>query len=81
MEAFLDAFAAALRLVASGDPNLVRIILLSLKVSLSAVCIAALIGIPLGGLIALSRFPGRQALIVMFNALMGLPPVVVCLMV
>ena len=81
MQAFLDAFTAALRLVASGDQDLIRIILLSLKVSLSAVCIAALIGIPLGGLIALSRFPGRQALIVMFNALMGLPPVVVGLMV
>jgi tungstate transport system permease protein len=52
-----------------------------LEVSLSAVFIAAVIGVPIGGLIALSNFPGRQVLIVTFNALMGLPPVVVGLMV
>ena len=81
MDAFLDAFTAAFGLIGSGDPDLLRIIALSLKVSLSAVGIAILMGMPLGGLIALGRFPGRQVLIVIFNALMGLPPVVVGLMV
>jgi tungstate transport system permease protein len=54
---------------------------LSLQVSLAAVAIAALVGMPLGALIALRRFPGRRVLIVAFNALMGLPPVVVGLVV
>jgi tungstate transport system permease protein len=81
MDAFLDAFVAALALIGAGDPDLLRIIALSLKVSLSAVGIAMLVGMPMGGLIALGRFPGRQALVVIFNALMGLPPVVVGLMV
>jgi tungstate transport system permease protein len=81
MDAFLEAFLSALSLIRDGDPDLLRIISLSLKVSLSAVAIAVLIGLPLGGLIALGRFPGRQWLIVIFNALMGLPPVVVGLMV
>ena len=81
MDAFLEAFAAALALIGAGDPDLLRIIALSLKVSLSAVGIAVLVGMPVGGLIALGRFPGRQVLIVIFNALMGLPPVVVGLMV
>jgi tungstate transport system permease protein len=63
------------------DANLSEIILLSLRVSLSAVIIAALIGMPVGAVIALTRFPGRQVLIVAFNALMGLPPVVVGLLV
>jgi tungstate transport system permease protein len=81
MDAFLGAFQAALSLIASADPDLMGIIALSLEVSLSAVFIATVIGVPIGGLIALSNFPGRQVLIVTFNALMGLPPVVVGLMV
>jgi tungstate transport system permease protein len=68
---------SALQLVLSGDPALVAIVGLSLAVSLSAVACAALIGIPLGAWIALTRFPGRDAAIVVLNALMGLPPVVV----
>jgi tungstate transport system permease protein len=71
----------ALQLVLSGDPALFAIVRLSLYVSLSAVVLAALIGIPLGAWIALTRFPGRQGVIVLFNALMGLPPVVVGLAV
>jgi len=59
----------------------VRIVLLSLQVSLTAVCIAALVGLPLGALIAVRRFRGRHTLIVFLNALMGLPPVVVGLLV
>jgi tungstate transport system permease protein len=68
---------SALQLVLSGDPALLAIVRLSLIVSLSAVLCAALIGIPLGALIALTRFPGRETVIVAVNAMMGLPPVVI----
>jgi len=71
----------ALGLVLSADPALVAIVRLSLIVSLTAVLFAALIGIPFGALVALTRFPGREAVIVVLNALMGLPPVVVGLCV
>jgi tungstate transport system permease protein len=73
--------ASALDLVLRADPALMAIVRLSLLVSLSAVALAALIGIPLGALIALTRFPGRNGAIVLLNALMGLPPVVVGLLV
>src|SRR5215211_1197342 len=73
--------ASALQLVLSGDPALLAIVRLSLVVSLSAVFFASLIGLPLGALIGLTRFPGRQGVIVVLNALMGLPPVVVGLAV
>ena len=73
----MTASQSALELVLSGDPSLFAIVRLSLLVSLTATLFAALIGAPLGALIALTRFPGREALIVIFNALMGLPPVVV----
>ena len=69
--------ASAWQLVLSGDPVLMGIVALSLAVSLAATAVAALVGIPLGALIALTRFPGREAAIVTVNALMGLPPVVV----
>src|SRR2546423_5400896 len=72
---------SALQLVLTGDPALVAIVRLSLAVSLSAVFVAALFGLPFGALIALTRFPGRQGVIVVLNALMGLPPVVVGLAV
>jgi tungstate transport system permease protein len=72
----MPADTSALDLVLSGDPTLFGIVQLSLAVSLSATMLAALIGAPLGALIALSRFPGRQAVVVALNALMGLPPVV-----
>jgi tungstate transport system permease protein len=68
---------SALQLVLAGDPALLAIVRLSLIVSLSAVALAALIGLPFGALVALTRFPGREAVIVILNALMGLPPVVV----
>jgi tungstate transport system permease protein len=71
----------ALQLVLSGDPALFAIVRLSLYVSLSAVVLAALIGIPLGAFVALTKFRGRQGVIVLLNALMGLPPVVVGLAV
>jgi tungstate transport system permease protein len=68
---------SAIDLILSGDPALLAIVRLSLVVSLSAVTLATLIGLPLGGLLALTRFPGRQAAIVLLNAMMGLPPVVI----
>lgn len=72
---------SALDLVLAGDPALFAIVRLSLLVSLFAVAFAAMIGVPFGALLALTRFPGRQAMIVILNALMGLPPVVVGLCV
>jgi tungstate transport system permease protein len=72
---------SALNLVLSGDPTLFAIVRLSLIVSLSAVIAATLIAVPLGALVALTRFRGRDAVIVILNALMGLPPVVVGLAV
>jgi tungstate transport system permease protein len=72
---------SALHLVLTGDPALFAIVALSLVVSLSAVMFAALIGVPFGALIALTRFRGREVVIVVLNALMGLPPVVVGLAV
>jgi tungstate transport system permease protein len=75
------AIVEAWRLVASLDPRLGDIVGLSLRVSLSAVAIASAIGLPLGALIAVSRFPARRTTIVLLNALMGLPPVVVGLLV
>jgi len=75
------ALGEAWRLVVALDPQLVRIVSLSLQVSLTAVCLAALVGLPLGALIAVRRFRGRHTLVVLLNALMGLPPVVVGLLV
>ena len=73
--------ASALHLVLSGDPGLYAVVALSLTVSLSAVLLASLIGVPFGAFMALTRFPGREAAIVALNAMMGLPPVVVGLAV
>src|SRR3954464_9715724 len=72
---------SALDLVLTGDPALFAIVRLALIVSLSAVLLAALIGVPLGAWIALSNFRGRDAVIVLLNAMMGLPPVVIGLVV
>ena len=81
MESFSDALFSAIMLIIRGDSELWFIVLLSLRVSLSAVILAALFGIPIGAALAIWRFSGRQILIVIFNALMGLPPVVVGLCV
>src|SRR5690606_28989249 len=81
MPDIVDAFAAALFLIAGSGTALWSIGRLSLLVSLAAVALAALIGLPLGALLALGRFPGRAAIIVLLNAFMGLPPVVVGLTV
>ncbi len=76
-----DAFSTALALIAGADPALWSIVGLSLTVSLSAVALAAIVGLPLGAALALFRFPGRGALVTIFNGMMGLPPVVVGLAV
>lgn len=81
MNSLGEAFAAAWRLIAGFDAELAQVVGLSLQVSLTAVMIATLIGLPIGAMIAVERFRGRQALIVLLNALMGLPPVVVGLLV
>jgi len=72
-----ESFAAAFALLVGFDPELMGIILVSLRVSLTATMIAMLVGAPLGGMLAIGRFPGRQVLVVVANALLGLPPVVV----
>jgi len=75
------AFSEALKLIGGLDPELRGIVVLSLKVSLTAVLIAAVLGLPLGAALAVQRFWGRRTVIVILNALMGLPPVVVGLFV
>jgi tungstate transport system permease protein len=76
-----SAFAEAARMIAGADRTLYGIVLLSLQVSLTAVAIATVVGFPLGAALAIRRFLGRQVLLVTLNALMGLPPVVVGLVV
>lgn len=81
MNGFADSLQLALGLILSGDAELWAIVGLSLRVSLTAVAIAALVGMPLGAMLAVTRFAGRKGVIVLINALMGLPPVVVGLAV
>ena len=81
MHAMLDSVYAALGLIASGEGQLAQIVLLSLRVSLSSVIVAAMLGLPLGALLAVGSFPGRQAVLVIINGFMGLPSVVVGLLV
>jgi len=75
------AFATAFGLIAALDGDLVAIVGLSLRVSLTAVVLAAAVGLPLGAVVALIRFPGRGAVAALLDALMGLPPVVIGLLV
>lgn len=81
MNDFSRAFSAAIDLILSGDAELIAIVLLSIKVSLSAAIIGFVLGAPCGAGLALWRFPGRRVLIAFANALLGLPPVVVGLFV
>ena len=81
MSEIAGAFATAFALIAALDADLFEIVALSLGVSLTAVALAALVGLPLGAAVALFRFPGRAAAAALINALMGLPPVVVGLVV
>jgi tungstate transport system permease protein len=75
------ATALAMQMILSADAAVMEIVLLSLRVSLSALVVGACIGLPLGALLAVARFPGRQGVIVALNALMGLPPVVAGLLI
>jgi len=77
----IDAALQAFQLIATLDPKLLEIVGLSLRVSVTAALLGALIGLPLGAAIAVNEFPGRRALIVILNGLMGLPSVVVGLVV
>ncbi|OWU81611.1 ABC transporter permease [Phaeobacter sp. 22II1-1F12B] len=81
MQNFAEELRHAMVLILSGDRDLWEIVLLSLRVSVFAVLIAALLGMPLGAALAVGRFPGRRGVIILVNALMGLPPVVVGLLV
>ena len=81
MQNFAVEFNSALALILEGDSELWAIVLLSLHVSVFAVLISAIIGMPVGAALAVARFPGRRMMIVLMNALMGFPPVVVGLLV
>jgi tungstate transport system permease protein len=81
MQDFTAAIVEALRLIAAFDANLAEIVGLSLQVSIAATALATLIGLPLGALIAIASFRGRSIVFLLVNALMGLPPVVVGLIV
>ncbi|MEO1024362.1 MAG: ABC transporter permease [Pseudomonadota bacterium] len=81
MHSILEALGLAFELVFSGDADLLKIVGLSLYVSTAATLIACLIGIPTGAALAVTHFTGRKACIIFVNALMGLPPVVVGLVV
>jgi tungstate transport system permease protein len=77
MDEFRAAPWTALALILTLDSDLVAIVVLSLAVSLSAVALASVMGLPIGAAVAVWRFPGRAALVALLNAMMGLPPVVV----
>lgn len=77
MAEIASAFASAWRLIASGDAALLEIVALSLRVTSTAVLLAALVGLPLGAFLGVARFPGRRALCALLNTGMALPPVVV----
>lgn len=81
MFSLTDILSEALRLILTWDRDLSEIVMLSLRVTLTAVVISCLIGLPLGAVVGAFRFPGRGVLTVLLNALMGLPPVVVGLVV
>lgn len=81
MQELSDSLSIALGLIASLDSELIRIVGLSLRVSLAATFIAFVLGVPLGALLAARRFPGHGVILVIVNALLGLPPVVAGLFV
>ena len=81
MQDLTAAFGLAFGMIAARDPALAEIVLLSLRVTLSAVAIACALGLPLGAGLGVLRFPGRGAIILLLNASMGLPPVVIGLLI
>jgi tungstate transport system permease protein len=76
-----SSFGVAFRLIGGGDAELWRVVALSLEVSISSAVLACVLGFPVGALIGVRQFPGRRAVIVVLNALLGLPSVVVGLVV
>ena len=81
MDELALALTTAFDLVLGLDPGLVEIVLLSLRISLTAVLLATALALPFGAAVALVRFPGRRIVIVLLNAAMGLPPVIVGLVI
>jgi tungstate transport system permease protein len=81
MQDLTTGLIEAFKLIAGFDADLLEIIAMTLRVSLVAVCVATVLGLSLGAVLAVTRFPGRMLVIVLLNALMGLPPVVVGLVV
>ena len=81
MNTFSEAAVESARMILGLNANLLGIVALSLEVSLAAAFFASLLGLPVGALIAVERFPGRRVIVVVLNALMGLPPVVAGLVV
>ena len=81
MSLVIDGVLEALRLLATGDPDVWRVTLRSLQVSGTATLLSLLVGVPLGVVLALTRFPGRALAVSLVNTGMGLPPVVVGLFV
>jgi tungstate transport system permease protein len=77
MNDFARSIATGFSLIGEADPELLGIVALSLRVSLTASIVALVIGAPIGAFLAIARFRGRQVIIVLTNALLGLPPVVV----
>lgn len=76
-----DAFVEAFYLISSVDPELLKVLLLSMQVSLTALFISVLLALPIGTALAISDFPGKNFCVTLVNSLMGLPPVVVGLLV
>jgi len=81
MDVLLNAIVSAVRLLLSGDPEVLRVMALSLQVSLTATALSMLVGVPLGTWLALARFPGRALLLAVVNTGMGMPPVVAGLII
>jgi tungstate transport system permease protein len=81
LDIIVNGFAQAIAMLARGDPEILRVAGLSLLVSGSATAACLLVGVPIGATLALSRFPGRGAVLTFVHAGMGLPPVVVGLFI
>lgn len=81
MNELLEAFRTAIRLIATLDPQLLEIVVLSMRVSLSALVFSTLLALPIGASIGILRFPGRRLAIILLNSLLALPAVVVGLLV
>ncbi|HLS18178.1 MAG TPA: ABC transporter permease [Paracoccaceae bacterium] len=75
------AFSEALAMILSADPDFLEIVFLSLRMTFTAVILACIIGMPIGAMLAVFRFPGRGLLTILVNAMMGMPPVVLGLIV